>query len=157
MPTPTQLSRAYAGRVRERAAGANAGRDLHARFMQARAVALAAARYMERQLYLASAGIIQRRGLAQHDVFQELHSRLIRTYAADRYPGRAVLFASPSYIADTRPVMDHVLPPESDGGNRGNILMTCEHIDLVREPNVADVARALGALLARGTDRSVSA
>src|SRR3954452_9528598 len=157
MPTPTQLSRAYAGRVRERAAGANPGRDLHARFMRARAVALAAARYLERQLYLASAGIIPRRGIAQHDVFEELHSRLIRTYAADPYPARAVLFASRSYIDHTRQVLDHVLPPESDGGNRAKALVACEHIDLVREPNVADVARALGALLAPGSARSASA
>jgi thioesterase domain-containing protein len=41
-----------------------------------------------------------------------------------------------------------VLPPESTGGRRRDVSVGCEHIDLVREPNVAEVARALDRFLA---------
>jgi hypothetical protein len=34
-------------------------------------------------------------------------------------------------------------PPESSGGRRVDVSVAGEHLDLVREPNVAEVARAL--------------
>jgi amino acid adenylation domain-containing protein len=141
-------SRAYARRVLERTADANPGRNLHARLERAGALAGVARRYITRQLHLASAGIVPRRGLAQHHVFQELHTRLSRHFSCEPYRGRVALIASPKYIDDTRHILDHVIPRESMGGQRRDIPVNCEHIALVREPNVAEIARALDALLA---------
>ena len=54
-------------------------------------------------------------------------------------------------------VLDRLVPSEQDGGFRHNVVVAGEHLDLVREPNVAGVARALDLLLnfgAPGTSRS---
>jgi hypothetical protein len=60
---------------------------------------------------------------------------------------RGVVLASPRYVADARAPLDQLLPPDSSGGRRVDVTVTGEHLDLVREPNVAEVARALDRVL----------
>jgi hypothetical protein len=93
--------------------------------------------------------VIPRDGLAQHDVFLELHARLLRAYRPRRYAGRTVVVASPRWFDLTAGWLDVLLPPESAGGLRHDVKVHGEHLDLVREPNVAEVARALEPLLDR--------
>jgi thioesterase domain-containing protein len=51
------------------------------------------------------------------------------------------------YLEDAGPVLDPILPPESAGGRRRDVPVPGEHLDLVREPNVAEVARVLDSVL----------
>jgi thioesterase domain-containing protein len=141
-------SRAYAARVQDRTASALPGRDLNARLARARTLARVGAAYASRQVYIASAGLVRRRGLDQHNVFFELHRRVLRAHTATPFHGRAVVFASPQFFEHHRQELDRVLPPESAGGGRYDVEIAGEHLDLVREPNVAEVARALDLVLA---------
>jgi amino acid adenylation domain-containing protein len=141
-------SRAFAGRVRTRAVRANPGRDVGARIARARSLTRAALEYGRRQTYLASAGVLARQGLPQHDVFFELHTRLLRAYRPPSYGGRTLVFASPRYLEAAAEILDTLLPPESTGGRRRDVPIASEHLDLVREPNVAEVARALELVIA---------
>jgi thioesterase domain-containing protein/acyl carrier protein len=153
-PAPTSRvdqTVAFASRVHGRARAASPGRDLGARAERAGALARALVDYAARQLYLASAGIVRRPGLAQHEVFLHLHARLTRAYRPGRYLGRAIVLGSPQYFADARPVLDQLMPPQSDGGRRVDVTVSSEHVALLREPNVVEVTRALDALLAVGT------
>jgi amino acid adenylation domain-containing protein len=136
-------SRAFAGRVHGRAVVAAPGSTLRARTTRTAALARAGVEYVGRQLHLASAGVIPRRGLAQHELFMQLHARVLRAYQPSPYHGRTILLASPRYVTDTHVVLDRLLPPESSGGRRHDVPIAGEHLDLVREPNVAEVARAL--------------
>jgi thioesterase domain-containing protein len=136
-------SRAFAGRVHGRAIGAHPGRDASARLARVTAMARASVDYAQRQLHLASAGIVERRGLPQHEVFFQLHVRLLRAYGAQPFAGRTLVFGSPRFLEDAAADFDRLLPPESSGGRRRDVPVAGEHLDLVREPNVADVARAL--------------
>ena len=80
-------------------------------------------------------------------MFFRLHRRLLRAYRPVRYPGRTLVFASPRYLEGAGPMLDQLMPPESAGGRRRDVPVHGEHLDLVREPNVAEVARTLEALL----------
>ncbi|HEY3672158.1 MAG TPA: AMP-binding protein [Acidimicrobiia bacterium] len=140
--------RAFASRVHERTVDAHPGTDLRARLTRVADLGRVGRRYATRQLYLASAGLIRRRGLAQHNVFFELHGRLLRLHRSSRYDGPTVLCRSIDYYEHTEDALDAVLPPESMGGRRRDVSVACEHIDLVREPNVAEVARTLDRILA---------
>jgi thioesterase domain-containing protein/acyl carrier protein len=135
-------------RVRERAISATPGRDAHARIGQLRMMGGAATRYVRRQAQTCTAGVVVRRGLAQHDVFMRLHGWLLRTHRLQPYGGRSVVLASPGYLELVRDVLDDVLPPESAGGRRTDVAVSGAHLDLVREPSVAGVARALDLVLA---------
>jgi thioesterase domain-containing protein len=145
-------SRAFAGRVHERAVGAHPGGDASARLARVTAMARASVGYAQRQLHLASAGIVERRGLPQHEVFFQLHVRLLRAYGAQPFAGRTLVFGSPRFLEDAAADFDRLLPPESSGGRRRDVAIAGEHLDLVREPNVADVARALELELAITVD-----
>ena len=134
-------------RLRERALSTTPGRDPHARLAQVRMMGGAAKRYLGRQARTATAGVVVRRGLAQHEVFMRLHSWLMRTYRPRPYDGRTVLLASPRHLEPVRDSLDEVLPPESAGGRRIDVAVTGAHLDLVREPGVASVARALELVL----------
>jgi hypothetical protein len=123
-----------------------------ARIARARALAVAAGGYALRQAHLASAGVVRRRGLAQHDVFYELHNRVLRAHAPERYTGAAVVLASPAYFADSAALLDRVLPPLSADGHRRDVPVNAEHLDLLREPSVAEVARALDLVFSRLDD-----
>jgi amino acid adenylation domain-containing protein len=112
-----------------------------------RALSRALVGYATRQVSLASAGLVQRRGVAQHELFLQLHFRVLRAYQPAPYRGRNVVFASPRFLADHGEAIDRVLPPERAGGQRLDVLIDGEHLDLVREPNVAEVARALAMLV----------
>jgi acyl-CoA synthetase (AMP-forming)/AMP-acid ligase II/thioesterase domain-containing protein/acyl carrier protein len=147
-PSRVESSLAFAGRVRDRAVQANPGTDVRARIERGIEWGRAAAAYGARQLYLASAGVVRRRGLEQHEMFLHLHTRLFRAHVVEPYTGRTMLVASPQYFADTQETVDRVLPPESVGGRRHDLQVQAEHLDLMREPNVAAVARALDVLLA---------
>jgi thioesterase domain-containing protein/acyl carrier protein len=147
-PSRLVQSRAFAGRVHERAVSAHPGGRTSARVARAGELARATARYASRQAHLASAGLVRRRGLAQHDVFYELHTRLLRAYQPGPFHGRSAVFASPQFFDLHRDDLDGVLPPESPGGRRHDVPVAGDHMDLVREPNVAVVAQALGLLLA---------
>jgi thioesterase domain-containing protein len=112
----------------------------------------AAVAYGHRQLYVASAGIVRRRGLEQHEVYLHLHTRLTRGHLVETYRGRTVLLASAQYMRDTKEVLDRVVPPETADGNRHDVAVFGEHLDLLREPNVATVAHALDIELALAAD-----
>ena len=58
-----------------------------------------------------------------------------------------MVFASPRYLELAAPMLDQLLPPESAGGRRRDVPLAGEHLDLVREPIVAEVARVLDSLL----------
>jgi thioesterase domain-containing protein len=135
-------------RVRDRAAEPNSGSDLRARLARLHLLARAAVGYAGRQLSVPSAGIVRRRGLPQHDVFVRLHRRVLDAYHPVPYAGRTLVFASPRYLEASGPALDELFPPESVGGQRHDVPISGEHLDLVREPNVAEVARALDVLLA---------
>jgi thioesterase domain-containing protein len=136
-------SRAFAGRVQDRAIAAHPGTNLRARVARARSLVRVAGDYVARQAYLASAGVVRRHGLAQYDVFYELHGRLARPHTAAPFSGRSVVFASPQFLDAHRNELDRVLPSEADGASRREVPMVGDHLDLVREPNVAEVARVL--------------
>jgi thioesterase domain-containing protein len=135
--------RAFASRVHERTIDANPGSDLRARIERLREVASAGVDYGSRQLYLASAGIVRRRGLEQHDVFFQLHRRLLRSHRSRPYEGTTIVFGSAQYFESAGAALDGILPPESAGGRRRDVLVASDHGDLVREPGVAEIARAL--------------
>ena len=141
-------SKAFADRVHQRAVTAHPGSDLQARVTRTRALTRAGVDYAARQVYLASAGVVARRGLAQHAVFFELHIRLLRAYRHHPYGGRTIVVASPKYLEFAADILDPMLPPEAEGGNRRDVPVAGEHLDLVREPNVAEVARAVDLVLA---------
>ena len=146
-PSRFASSRAYARRAHERAVEASAAGSAPTRVERARALATFAAAYASRQLYLASAGIVRRRGREQYDVFFQLHNRLLRAHTASPHLGPTVVFASPTYLTRHAAVLDRLLPPESAGGRRIDVPVSADHFDLVREPSVGEVARALDALL----------
>jgi thioesterase domain-containing protein/acyl carrier protein len=146
-------SRAFAARVHDRTVSNLPGYDVNARVARARALTRVAAEYASRQVYLASAGLVRRRGLDQHDVFFALHRRVLRAHTARPFHGRTVVIASPQFLDHRRQELDRVLPPESAGGRRRDVAVAGEHLDLVREPNVAEVARALDEVLTRADDR----
>ncbi|HEY3672159.1 MAG TPA: alpha/beta fold hydrolase [Acidimicrobiia bacterium] len=141
-------SRDFVQRAHDRTVSASPGRDARAQLQRARQLATLAKSYASRQLYLASAGIVRRRGLDQYDAFSQLHNRLLRAHAASPHHGTTVLFASQQFVARHQDALDHLLPPESAGGVRRDVAVPGEHFDLVREPNVAEVARTLDLLLA---------
>ena len=107
----------------------------------------AAADYLRRQAQTCTAGVVVRRGLAQHDVFVRLHSWLLRAFRPQPYRGRTILLASPRYLELVGDALDELLPPASAGGRRTDTSVAGAHLDLLREPNVAAVARALDLLL----------
>jgi thioesterase domain-containing protein len=82
--------------------------------------------------------------------YGELDGRPLRAYRPLEYPGRTLVFASPRYFEDAGPVLDELMPPESAGGRRRDVPVHGEHLDVVREPNGADVARALDLVLRAG-------
>jgi thioesterase domain-containing protein len=139
---------AYASLVSERARAASRGADVRARVERLRVLVTEALGYLTRQLHLASAGVVRRRGLAQSAVFLDLHARILRAYTPAPYLGRTVVLGSAEYLADARAVLDPVLPPQTAGGARVDVAVSGEHLALVREPHVEEVARVLDALLA---------
>jgi thioesterase domain-containing protein/acyl carrier protein len=141
--TRVEQSRAFANRIHQRALAAHPGADLGARVARARALARTGVEYAARQAYVSSAGIVARRGTDQHDVFWELHLRLLRAHRPETFRGRVLVFGSPRYFEAAAPTLDQLVPSESAGGMRRDVPVAGEHLDLVREPNVADVARAL--------------
>jgi thioesterase domain-containing protein len=102
-----------------------------------------AVRSGRRQVYLASTGVVVRRGQAQHDLFLQHHSRLLRRHTPAPFAGPALVFGSERYLETLAPILDRLLPPEAHGGRRRDVVVPGEHLDLVREPNVAEVARVL--------------
>jgi hypothetical protein len=59
-----------------------------------------------------------------------------------------VVLGSSAYLADAREVLDPLLPPQTGGGARVDVAVSGEHLALVREPHVEEVARVLDTLLA---------
>jgi thioesterase domain-containing protein/acyl carrier protein len=142
-----ERGRAYAGRVQQRSLDAHPGQGLDAQASRVWRVLRAGGRRVEHHVRVTSAGLVERHGLAQHDVFLELHKRMLRLHRPKPYLGRTVVLASPRYFELGAPELDRVLPPVSRGGQRHEIPVAGEHLDLVREPAVAEVARALRPLL----------
>jgi acyl-CoA synthetase (AMP-forming)/AMP-acid ligase II/thioesterase domain-containing protein/acyl carrier protein len=130
-------------RVRRNALEANPGATTSARLRRLGYMTRSGARFALRPAYTASAGIVPRDGLAQHQVFLWFHTRLARTHRPRPYRGRALVIASPAYFALLRDALDRLLPPESAAGKRHDVELAGEHLDLLREPSVADVARVL--------------
>jgi thioesterase domain-containing protein len=145
--SPAERSRAFADRARDRVPDSHSGRDLGALLARARAIVRTGAESLERRLRLASAGIVPRRGLPQHDLFFQLHTRMLAAHRPVPYRGPTVVFASPRYLELAAPMLDELLPSETAGGRRRDVPLAGEHLDLVREPNVAEVARVLDSLL----------
>jgi thioesterase domain-containing protein len=140
-------ARAFAGRVDARSVEAFPGHDLGARLRRMRRVTYAGGRLARRHLEASTAGLVARSGLSQREVFWQFHSRMLRAHRPKPYGGRTVVLASPKYFEDFGAVVDRLLPSERAGGDRSNVVVTGEHSDLVREPNVAEVARALELLV----------
>ena len=60
------------------------------------------------------------------------------------------MIATPPYLEVVGAELDRVLPPISLGGQRRDVSLSGTHLDLMREPNVGEVARVLDSqLLAR--------
>jgi amino acid adenylation domain-containing protein len=96
---------------------------------------------------LATAGIVRRHGVAQHDLFFLLQSRIVRKHRPPPYGGTTALLGSARYLAKVAPVADRLLPRADAGGRRIDVELAAFHGDLLREPNVAEVARVLDGLL----------
>ena len=116
-----ELTRAYAGRVHTRAAAVAPGHDTRARAARAAALARAGFRSMKRQVRVSSAGLIARRGIAQHDVFTEHQIRMLRAHRPRPYQGRTIVFGSPEYLERFGPALDALLVPEAAGGQRRDV------------------------------------
>jgi acyl-coenzyme A synthetase/AMP-(fatty) acid ligase/thioesterase domain-containing protein/acyl carrier protein len=144
---PGPAPESFVTRVHRNSLAAHPGDAPSARLARLGYFARAGARFALRPLYTASAGIVPRDGLAQHQVFLHFHGRVGRAHRSAPYGGRAVVVASPGYLALVRHELDRLLPPESAGGNRRDVAVAGEHLDLLREPNVAEVARALDLLV----------
>jgi acetoacetyl-CoA synthetase len=153
-PSWVAHARGSAARVRDRAVEAHPGRDAQASLARADAIVRAGVAYVRRGLAEASTGVVTRRGLAQHDAFLQLHSRLLRRHRPQPYRGDTVVFASPNYLERAAPVLDALLPPEGVGGRRRDVPVAGAHLDLVREPNIAEVARGLADRLGAVSGRS---
>jgi thioesterase domain-containing protein len=137
----------FVTRVHRNSMVAHPGTSASSRLARAGYFARSGVRFALRPFWVASAGIVPRDGLAQHEVFLFFHGRVSRAHRPQLYDGRTVVVASPGYLAYARPALDRLLPPESAGGCRRDLVVTGEHLDLLREPNVAEVARALDVLL----------
>jgi thioesterase domain-containing protein/acyl carrier protein len=98
---------------------------------------------------LASAGIVARQGLAQHDVFFTLHGRMLRKHHPRPYRGATLLIGSSAYLDAVAPAAKRLLPNVDNGGRRHDLALASGHDDLLREPTVAELARILGPLLAQ--------
>jgi amino acid adenylation domain-containing protein len=116
-----------------------------------RALARDALTYGRARTRIASAGLVRRRGVEQHDVFMALHRRILRAHRTQPYAGRTVVIGSSIYFEYATPLLDRLLPPESAGGARRDVVVAGVHDDALREPNVAEVARALELVLADDT------
>ena len=132
-------------RVHERALETHPGDDRRSQARRMVAQARWVANFVGRQLYATSAGIVARKGIAQHDVFLLHLTRLLGTYRPRPFHGPTLVFGSQRYLEGAAPVLEHLLPSENRGGRRRDVVVPGEHLDLVREPNVAEVARALDA------------
>jgi thioesterase domain-containing protein/acyl carrier protein len=141
-------SSSFVARVHRNALDAHPENGTAARLGRVGYVIRSGVRFALRPFYVASAGIVARDGLAQHEVFLYFHGRLSRAHRRRPYDGRTVVVAAPAYLQGMRDVLDHLLPPESAGGCRRDVVVAGEHLDLLREPNVAEVARTLDLLLA---------
>jgi hypothetical protein len=64
------------------------------------------------------------------------------------YRGRTVVIGSPGYFELVREALDEVLPTPADGGGRVELPVAGKHLDLVREPKVVEVTRAVERVLA---------
>jgi acyl-CoA synthetase (AMP-forming)/AMP-acid ligase II/thioesterase domain-containing protein/acyl carrier protein len=131
-----------------RAAAATPGTSPRDRLTRLRLLAGSATRHVRRQAQGLTAGIVVRRGLEQHDAFMRFHSWVMRMYRARPYDGRTAVLASSRYLEHMRHELDVLLLPEGAGGRRTDIAVPGEHLELVREPSVAAVARAVDLLLA---------
>jgi thioesterase domain-containing protein len=112
-------------------------------------IAHTGARHARHHLRLASAGVVERTALDQHDVFYDLHTRMLRWHRPRPYLGPVVVIATPPYLELIGAELDRVLPPTSRGGQRRDVMLGGTHLDLMREPNVSEVARVLDNLLLR--------
>jgi non-ribosomal peptide synthetase component F len=90
-------------------------------------------------------------GMAQHDVFLALHSRIVRAHHAPPFAGTTVLMGSTAYLDVVAPIADRLLPSVDDGGRRRDVALAVGHDDLLREPAVSVVARLLEPLLSGQT------
>jgi acyl-CoA synthetase (AMP-forming)/AMP-acid ligase II/thioesterase domain-containing protein/acyl carrier protein len=144
---PPDESGSFITRVRRNARDAHPGETRSARVARAGYVARSGMRFALRPVYTASAGIVPRDGLAQHEVFMHFHGRVGRAHRPQPYRGRTVVIASPSYFAIATDALDHLFPAEVSGGRRRDVVVAGEHLDLLREPNVVEVARALDLLV----------
>jgi thioesterase domain-containing protein len=143
----TARSRAFAGRVHGRSVAAFPGNGLQARMARALRVTRAGIQVARHHVDVSTAGLVTRTGVPQHEVFLQLHTRMLRPHRPKPYRGRAVVLASSQYLDQAAAVLDHLLPAERNGGRRREVVVAGEHLDLVREPNVAQVARVLQGLL----------
>lgn len=150
-PAAPVARESFVTRVRRNAVTAHPGRDLPGRLARLGYVARSGARFAVRTvawpIYAASAGVVPRDGLAQHDVFLHSHSRAAHRHRPQRYRGRTAVVASPAFFTATGDALDRLLPSEEAGGHRRDIVVAGRHLDLLREPNVVEVARALDLLV----------
>jgi thioesterase domain-containing protein len=135
--------RASATKVGNRAREGIPGGGTRARAARASARAGAAYRYLRRELHAATIGLVVRRGLPQHDAFLQLHRKIARPHEPTAFQGPTLVIGAHEYFEACGPLLDRVLPPSADGSRRRDIVVPGGHLDLVREPNVAEVARAL--------------
>jgi thioesterase domain-containing protein len=138
----------FVARVHRNSLDAHPGTSASARLARVGYFARAGVRFVLRPFWVASAGVVRRDGLAQHEVFLFFHGRVSRAHRPQPYGGRTVVIASPGYLGHARAALDRLLPSESAGGRRRDLVVAGEHLDLLREPNVAEVVRALDLLLA---------
>jgi hypothetical protein len=82
----------------------------------------------------------------------EGQGRLIRGHRAKPCTGPSVVSASSDCCELALDVLDHALPPESQGADGRNVRIDSTHCDLVRESTVADGARTFDLLLASTSD-----
>jgi acyl-CoA synthetase (AMP-forming)/AMP-acid ligase II/thioesterase domain-containing protein/acyl carrier protein len=147
---PTERE-SFVTRVHRNSLAAQPGGDASARLARlgyfARSGAQFAMRTLYWPIYTTSAGLVPRDGLAQHEVFLHFHSRLSRRHRPQPYHGRTAVVASPAYFGVAGDGLDRLLRSEEAGGRRRDIHVAGEHLDLLREPNVAEVARALDLLV----------
>lgn len=142
-PSQLEQMRASATKVGNRARESIPGGGTRARAARASARAGAAYRYLRRELYVATIGLVARRGLPQHDAFLQLHKRIARPHQPIPFQGPTLVIGSREYFEACGPTLDRFVPPDPTAGRHRDVVVPGHHLDLVREPNVAEVARAL--------------
>ena len=135
-------------RLRKRAADEHPGDGLAARAGRLQVYAQAAVGRVRRKVALETTGLVRRRGTDQHDAFFAFHQRMLRAHVPTPYRGPTAVIGSPEYFGQVGRALDALLPTPANGGGRVDVPVAGKHLDLVREPSVGEVTRAIHRLTA---------